>query len=159
MVIQFYCYHLLVQKLRASMMRQTYLLRRLYMVANNDKISFMGWMYKSIISCFSYSSSWYYLKNCFAVASRRTCEDIIFDARVTVNGEVCKIPQVKKLSLSCKEMKYSVHIPSKGVIVMWPWKWLVNKPCCEPCSYQTKRHMRIVLGSFWVDDFEKYESS
>ena len=39
MIIQFYPYHLPVQKLRASTMRHTFLLLRLYMLANNDKIS------------------------------------------------------------------------------------------------------------------------
>ena len=37
---------------------------------------------------------------------------------------------------------------------MWPCKRLVNKPYCEPCSYQTKWHMMLVQGSFCVDNFE-----
>lgn len=28
------------------------------------------------------------------VASRRSCEELIFDGRVTVNGSVCNTPQV-----------------------------------------------------------------
>ena len=40
----------------------------------------------------------------------------------------CKIPQVKKLSLHCKEMKYNVNIPSKGA--QWlcghARGWLIN---------------------------------
>lgn len=35
------------------------------------------------------------MRICFIVASRRSSEELIFQGRVTVNGSVCKTPQVK----------------------------------------------------------------
>lgn len=35
----------------------------------------------------------------FSVASRRNCEEIIFEGKVTVNGSVCTSPQVFCLRL------------------------------------------------------------
>lgn len=77
------------------------------------------------------------------VAARRVCEEIIFDGRVTVNGEICKIPQTMVGGRDAITVD-GEPIKSKEAKVYY----MLNKPHGYVCTHAKHRDTKIVLDLF-----------
>lgn len=77
------------------------------------------------------------------IASRRASEEIIFDGRVTVNGEVVLLPQTM-VDSSDKIIVDGTPLPSTEKKVYY----LLNKPKGYVCSNSTGRHKKVVVDLF-----------
>jgi len=79
------------------------------------------------------------------VASRRACEEIIFEGRVSVNGEVVKVPQTM---VSLKEDELYVDGEPIGRSQVRK-SFVLNKPLGYVCSNSsTGKHTRLVIDLF-----------
>jgi 23S rRNA pseudouridine2605 synthase len=78
------------------------------------------------------------------VASRRACEDLIFEGRVTVNGKVVKVPQTL-VSLSEDHLTVSGHEVKK---IQEKVYYLLNKPSGYTCSHTRIGRKKLVLDLF-----------
>ncbi len=78
------------------------------------------------------------------VASRRACEDLIFEGKVSVNGKPCLIPQTK-VSLEKDTIVYEGQtisgMPEKIV-------YLLNKPRGYICSNQRVGSKKLIVDLF-----------
>ncbi|KAI5057369.1 hypothetical protein GOP47_0027384 [Adiantum capillus-veneris] len=83
------------------------------------------------------------------VASRRACEELIFEAKVTVNGEICKVPQTMVDPL--KDIIYvdGQSLPKKLAPKLY---FVLNKPKGYICSSREEDE-KSVLTLF--DDYMK----
>ncbi|XP_071734583.1 putative ribosomal large subunit pseudouridine synthase SVR1, chloroplastic [Rutidosis leptorrhynchoides] len=83
------------------------------------------------------------------VASRRSCEELIFDGRVTVNGSVCNTPQTKvdpkKDMIYVNGNRLPKKLPPKVYLAL-------NKPKGYICS-SGETHTKSILSLF--DDYMK----
>ncbi len=77
------------------------------------------------------------------VASRRHCEDIIFEGRVTLNGEVVLLPQTMVSASDTIEID-GKPLPVKEEKVYY----LLNKPRGYLCSNSAARNLKIVIDLF-----------
>lgn len=77
------------------------------------------------------------------VASRRACEEIIFAGRVTVNGEIVKVPQTP---VSAKD---KINVDGKPIQQAEEKKYyLLNKPAGYLCTAKKMGSAKIVLDLF-----------
>lgn len=83
-----------------------------------------------------------YLKNA-GVASRRECEKIIFEGKVTVNGAVVLVPQ--KQVIESDEVKVEGKHISKIEEKVY---YLLNKPAGYLCAAKSHRGEKLVLDLF-----------
>lgn len=83
------------------------------------------------------------------VASRRSCEELIFEAKVTVNGEVCTIPQTM-----VDPLKDSIYVDGRSLPKKLAPKlyFVLNKPKGYICSC-SEEDEKSVLTLF--DDYMK----
>ena len=81
------------------------------------------------------------------VASRRACEELIFEGRVKVNGEIVKVPQ-PQVTLG----KEKILVDDKS-ITKTPKKhyYILNKPAGYICSNTTTANEKIVFDLFDQD--------
>lgn len=77
------------------------------------------------------------------VAARRTCEEIIFDGRVTVNGEICKIPQTMVGPKDNIKVDGEPIKQAEGKVY-----YLLNKPSGYLCTNAKHKDAKIVLDLF-----------
>lgn len=77
------------------------------------------------------------------VASRRACEEMIFAGRVTVNGEICKVPQTR-VGFKDKILVDDEPIQQAEEKVYF----LLNKPPGYVCTNAKHRDTKIVLDLF-----------
>ncbi|MFA6916428.1 MAG: pseudouridine synthase [Parachlamydiales bacterium] len=77
------------------------------------------------------------------IASRRACEELIFDGQVSVNGEVCLVPQTK-VDAEDKILVRGKDVKSKPEFVYF----LLNKPKGYVCSHAKASHKHIVMDLF-----------
>jgi 23S rRNA pseudouridine2605 synthase len=77
------------------------------------------------------------------VASRRACEEIIFEGRVSVNGETCRIPQTM-VGPSDKILVDDEPIKDKEKKVYY----VLNKPIGYLCTNSKHRDTKIVMDLF-----------
>jgi 23S rRNA pseudouridine2605 synthase len=78
------------------------------------------------------------------VASRRACEDLIFEGRVTVNGEICMVPQTM-VSLN----KNSITVDGESIKRPERKKYFIlNKPRGFLCSSRGRTRERLVIDLF-----------
>lgn len=78
------------------------------------------------------------------VASRRACEELIFDGRVTVNGKMTKIPQTL-VSLPEDRITVNGHEIQN---VQKKVYYLLNKPSGYTCSQKRIGRKKLVLDLF-----------
>lgn len=77
------------------------------------------------------------------VASRRACEELIFDGQITVNGEVVLLPQTK-VDANDKILVKGKKITGKPALVYY----MLNKPKGYVCSHARGSHRHIVMDLF-----------
>jgi len=78
------------------------------------------------------------------VASRRACEELIFDGRVTVNGEVVKVPQTL---VSLREDE--IFVDGKAIAAEKKVYFALNKPKGYLCSnVRHSKRARLVIDLF-----------
>lgn len=78
------------------------------------------------------------------VASRRACEELIFEGRVTVNDKVVKVPQTL-VSLSEDHLTVNGHEVKK---IQEKVYYLLNKPSGYTCSHTRIGRKKLVLDLF-----------
>jgi 23S rRNA pseudouridine2605 synthase len=78
------------------------------------------------------------------VASRRACEDLIFEGRVTVNGKVVKVPQTL-VSLPGDHIAVNGHEIKKTQEKVY---YILNKPSGYTCSQKRIGRKKLVLDLF-----------
>jgi 23S rRNA pseudouridine2605 synthase len=78
------------------------------------------------------------------IASRRACEEIIFSGRVSVNGQVVKVPQTPVIWGKDRIAVDGVAIAAEQPKVYY----MVNKPAGYICSNVRPKNRRIVLDLF-----------
>lgn len=86
------------------------------------------------------------------LASRRACEDIIFSGRVTVNGEICLVPQTP-VSLKLDDVRVDerkIQHEEKKVY------YILNKPIGYICSNAKLGNKKIVLDLFQNVDYRLF---
>lgn len=77
------------------------------------------------------------------IASRRASEELIFDGKVTVNGEVCLLPQTKV------DSEDAILVNGKPVQTKPEFVYfLLNKPKGYVCSHSKGSHKHIVMDLF-----------
>ncbi len=77
------------------------------------------------------------------VASRRACEELIFDGRVTVNGEICKVPQ------TMVGTKDAITVDGEAIKKMESKVYyILNKPVGYVCTQAKHRDTKIVMDLF-----------
>jgi 23S rRNA pseudouridine2605 synthase len=77
------------------------------------------------------------------VASRRACEELIFDGRVTVNGEICKVPQ------TMVGYKDSITVDGEPVKkAAAKVYYILNKPPGYLCTHAKHREDKIIWDLF-----------
>ncbi len=77
------------------------------------------------------------------VASRRSCEEIIFAGRVEVNGAICKIPQ------TMVGPKDSIMVDGEPVkSIEKKVYYILNKPVGYVCTHAKQRASKIVMDLF-----------
>jgi len=77
------------------------------------------------------------------VASRRACEELIFDGRVKVNGEICLVPQ----TMVDSQDKLSVDDQEIGRAEKKLY-YILNKPKGYICTAKPDRRCKLVLDLF-----------
>lgn len=77
------------------------------------------------------------------VASRRACEEMIFDGRVKVNGEVCKIPQTMVGPKDTLMVDGETIKKAEAKVY-----FLLNKPTGYVCTHAKHRDTKIVMDLF-----------
>lgn len=83
------------------------------------------------------------------VASRRACEELIFEAKVTVNGEVCKIPQTMVDPLKDSIYVDGQSLPRKLAPKLY---FVLNKPKGYICSSGEEDEKSVLI---LFDDYMK----
>ncbi|MCO5567250.1 hypothetical protein L7F22_020939 [Adiantum nelumboides] len=83
------------------------------------------------------------------VASRRACEELIFEAKVTVNGEICKVPQTMVDPLKDSIYVDGQSLPKKLAPKLY---FVLNKPKGYICSSSEEDEKSVFV---LFDDYMK----